>query len=163
LSKPLRKDVFLDLVAKTVKRGPIATGPLETAHSAVAEVMIDPTVVEELAALAAGGEPDFLANLVGQFAQETESRLVELREAVETGDGAAAGRIAHLIQGSGSQLGGRRLALSCGRLEVVATTGSPSAALTELRGVELDYQDLCRTLTDQLAPAHDKQSPCLHA
>ncbi|MDQ1695164.1 MAG: two-component system, sensor histidine kinase and response regulator, partial [Frankiaceae bacterium] len=111
LSKPLRKDVFLDLVAKTVKSGPIATGPLEAAHSAVAEVMIDPAVVEELAALAAGGEPDFLPNLIGQFARETESRLVELREAVETGDGAAAGRIAHIIQGSGSQLGGRRLAL----------------------------------------------------
>jgi hypothetical protein len=31
-----------------------------------------------------------------------------------------------------------------------------------MRGVEMDYQDLRRTLTELMAPADDRHFPCLH-
>jgi HPt (histidine-containing phosphotransfer) domain-containing protein len=124
--------------------------------------MIDAAVLAELFAMADGGEPEFLANLVDQFARETESRLIELREAFETDNAPAVGRIAHLIQGSACQLGGRRLAVSCDRLEGNATRGSLSDAATDLQGVEMDYQDLSRALKELMAPTDDRHFPCLH-
>jgi two-component system sensor histidine kinase/response regulator len=162
LAKPLNKDVLLALVAKTMNDGPTTTDPLRVGHTATAEIMIDAAVLAELFAMADGGEPEFLANLVDQFARETESRLIELREAFETDNAPAVGRIAHLIQGSACQLGGRRLAVSCDRLEGNATRGSLSDAATDLQGVEMDYQDLSRALKELMAPTDDRHFPCLH-
>jgi hypothetical protein len=60
-------------------------------------------------------------------------------------------------------LGGRRLALSCGRLEAKATTGLLSEAEPDLQGVEIDYQDLRRTLTELMAPVDEQHARYLHA
>jgi CheY-like chemotaxis protein len=162
LAKPLIKDVLLALVASSAKSGPTATDAAPAAHAATTEVMIDPAVLEELFALAEGSGHDFLPNLVDQFVRETEPRLVELRTALEAGDAASVGRIAHVIQGSALQLGGRRLALSGSRLESKATAGLIADASADMRGVEMDYQDLRRTLTELMAPADDRHFPCLH-
>jgi CheY-like chemotaxis protein len=164
LAKPLIKGVLLALVAKTVTSGHGTTdaAPL-VAHPATAEVMIDPAVLDELLALAESSGHDFLPNLVEQFVRETEPRLVELRTAVETGAADSVGGIAHLIQGSALQLGGRRLALSCSRLENKATAGFVADARPDMQGVDMDYQDLRRTLTELMAPADDQHFPCLHA
>jgi CheY-like chemotaxis protein/HPt (histidine-containing phosphotransfer) domain-containing protein len=163
LAKPLNKDLLLALVAKTVTSGPTTTDPPPIRPASTAEMMVDPAVLSELFALGDTGEHGFLDRLVDQFIRETEPRLVELREAVESGDTAAVSRIAHIIQGSGCQLGGRRLALSCSRLEAKATTGSLSEARPDLHGVEMDYQDLRRTLMQLMDPSDDRHSPCLHA
>jgi CheY-like chemotaxis protein len=163
LAKPLNKDVLLILLATTIKNGPTTTDPPPTRRESTAEPMIDQAVLSQLSALGEIGVHDFLDRLVHQFVRETEPRLVELREALDAGDATAVGRIAHIIQGSGCQLGGRRLALSCSRLEAKATTGSLSDARTDLRGVEMDYQDLRRTLMQLMAPSDDRHFPCLHA
>jgi HPt (histidine-containing phosphotransfer) domain-containing protein len=114
--------------------------------------MIDPEVLDELFVLGEVGALPFLADLVDQFVRETEPRLVDLREAMEAGDADDVIRIAHIIQGSGCQLGGRRLALSCGRLENKAATGLLGEAAIDLQGVEIDYHDLCRALTELMEP-----------
>ncbi|MDQ1603916.1 MAG: two-component system, sensor histidine kinase and response regulator, partial [Actinomycetota bacterium] len=152
LAKPLRKGALLALVAKTMRNGPTPTDPPLVGHAAASEVMIDPEVLDELFVLGEGGELPFLADLVDQFVRETEPRLVDLREALEAGDADDVIRIAHIIQGSGCQLGGRRLALSCGRLESKAATGLLAEAAIELQGVEIDYHDLCRALTELMEP-----------
>jgi CheY-like chemotaxis protein/signal transduction histidine kinase len=163
LAKPLNKDVLLTLVARTIKSGPTTSDPPPVRHASTAETMIDQTVLSQLSALGESGEHDFLDRLVHQFVRETEPRLVDLREAFDAGDAASVGRIAHIIQGSGCQLGGRRLALSCSRLEAKATTGSLLDARTDLQGVEMDYQDLRRTLLQLMAPSDGRHFPCLHA
>jgi HPt (histidine-containing phosphotransfer) domain-containing protein len=95
-------------------------------------------------------EQDFVAELVDQFVHDTELRLVELRNALEVEDAGAVARIAHSIKGSGGQLGGRRLALSCGRLERKAANGRLSEARIDLREVEFDFLELRGVLTQQL-------------
>jgi PAS domain S-box-containing protein len=161
LAKPLNKDVLLALVATTVMSGPTTTDPLPVAHPAAAEVMIDPVVLSELIVLGQWAGQDFLADLVEQFTHETEQRLAELRAAFEAGDAEGVARVAHLVQGSACQLGGRRLAVSCDRLENKATTGLLAEAGPDLQGLDIDYQDLRRTLTQLMAPGdhRDLASP----
>ncbi len=107
------------------------------------EDTLESAVIEELATF---GE-DFLAQLVDQFLRETDVLFAELRAAREIGDHAAVGRIAHSIKGSSSQIGGRRLALSCDELEEKATCEGASTRECDLQDVEKRYEELRRALT----------------
>jgi PAS domain S-box-containing protein len=152
LSKPLSKDVLLALVAQSVKNGPTPTPLLPRVRRAsAAEIVVDPNVLDELRAVAGDGEPDFVTNLVDQFVRETGLRLVELRSLLELGDLIAVARLAHTLQGSASQLGGRRLALSCERLERTSMAGSLSDAKTDLRVVDINFREMRRTLAQRMS------------
>ena len=154
LSKPVSKDALLSLVARSVKNGADrSAATCHVGHGAGNALIVDPQVFDELRVLGEATEPDFLATLVDQFIAETEPLLVELHRAMEIDDAPAVARIAHSIKGSGDQLGGRRLALSCTRLEAMALEDALSDGQTHMREVEFDCQDLCRTLIRQLAPA----------
>jgi CheY-like chemotaxis protein/HPt (histidine-containing phosphotransfer) domain-containing protein len=162
LAKPVSKDALLALVARLVKNGP-TTDPLPLDDRAgAADVAIDRALLDQLLVLEETAEQGFVADLVGQFVLDTEPLLVQLREAVDVGDTLCVSRIAHAIKGSGSQLGGRRLALSCGRLETRATAGVLTDGQTELREVEIDFEDLRRSLTEWVSPPdrrrHDEPS-----
>jgi PAS domain S-box-containing protein len=152
LSKPVSKDALLALVARSVKESTGMTDPRPSAdYNSVDDVTIDPLVFDELRLLGEATDEDFLAQLVDRFVHDTEPLVAELRAALEVGDSTAVGRIAHNIKGSGAQLGGRRLTLSCSRLEDKARSGCLSEGAVDLQDVEFDYQDLCRTLIHQLA------------
>lgn len=112
-----------------------------------AGVVLDPVVFEELHVLTGSSGEARLTELVSQFAQETEAWLAQLRQAVDAGDAATVGRVAHSIKGSAGQLGGRRLASSCSRLEENATTGSLSDCRNSLGAVENDFAELRHELT----------------
>jgi PAS domain S-box-containing protein len=157
LSKPVNKDALLAVVARFLSRSGVAPAP-RVADGGVPELTIDPAMLDELRVLGVAAERDFLAELVDQFILETEPLLVELGEALEEADGEAVGRIAHSIMGSSAQLGGRRLALSCGLLEGKATAGSLSGGRADLDDVTIDYQDLRRSLIQELSP-DDRQHP----
>ena len=151
LSKPVSKDALLALVARSVKDTAVLTAVLPPSDRALAsESTIDQAVFEELRILG-GLDRSFLTELVDQFGRETEPCLVELRAAVQMGDTSAVARIAHSIKGSSSQLGGRRLAMSCAALERKAAAAGLSGDLTDLQDVELDYHDLRETLLQQLS------------
>jgi two-component system sensor histidine kinase/response regulator len=153
LAKPVSKDALLALVARSVKPGPATSTPAPPVRQATtAEMTIDPVVLDELRVLGKATEQDFVGELIDQFIHDTELRLVELRTALDVDDAVAVARIAHAIKGSGGQLGGRRLALSCGRLERKAAHGRLSEARIDLREVEVDYRELRGVLTQQLAP-----------
>jgi two-component system sensor histidine kinase/response regulator len=152
VAKPVSKDALLALVARSVTRAPIASAlPPLARHTAAAEMTIDPAVLDELRLLGRATEHDFVGELIDQFVHETDLRLVELRHALAVSDVVAVRRIAHAIKGSGGQVGGRRLALSCGRLERKAESGRVAEAQLDLREVEFDYRELRLALTQQVA------------
>lgn len=105
-------------------------------------VVLDPAVFDELRVLTGSSGEARLIELVSLFIQDTEMWLAQLRQAMEVSDTDAVGRIAHGIKGSAGQLGGQRLALSCGRLEENATTGALSDCRIGLGVVENDYLEL---------------------
>jgi HPt (histidine-containing phosphotransfer) domain-containing protein len=152
VAKPVSKETLLALVARSVGHvpAPSLAAPIVDRASGD-DLTIDPAVFDELRLLGEATEQDFLAELVGQFVAETGPLLVELRLAMEIGDAPAVARIAHDIKGSGDQLGGRRLALSCSHLEQMARADSLVDAKTSLQEVNFDYEDLCRTLIRQLS------------
>jgi two-component system, sensor histidine kinase and response regulator len=159
LAKPFSKDALLSMVARSVNEGPAtAEPPQRIGLASAAEMTIDPAVFDELRVLGEADEHDFLAELVDGFTHETEPLLLQLREALEIGDTLTVGNIAHAIKGSCSQLGGRRLASSCARLESKATARSLSDGQNHLLEVEIDYQDLRRTLAKQLSSI-DRECP----
>jgi CheY-like chemotaxis protein len=150
LAKPVSKDALLALVAASLKeKSPPRAGVLpDVDHISVAEITLDPVVFDELRVLGGHSEA-FVGELVDQFVLDTDLLLVDLREVFESGDTIAVSCIAHNIKGSAGQLGARRLASSCGRLETQALVGLRSEAPTSLREVETDYQELRRALAQE--------------
>jgi two-component system sensor histidine kinase/response regulator len=163
LAKPLNKDALLALVAREVNNGAaMSVGAQIEGETAEAEHTLDLVVFGELRALGDFQKGDFLADLVGQFVSDTEPRLAELREALAVGHAATVGRIAHSIEGSGGQLGGRRFALSCSRLQAAAEAGQLAGDETDLDEVETEYHKLCGALKLQLASADHERRRAAH-
>ena len=115
LAKPVSKDALLALLRRSIPVEPAAEKAVPAGpNPAVLEVTIDPVIFDELRALGAASGEDLVAEVADHFVRDTEVLLVQLRDAFEVGDAFATGRIAHTIQGSSAQLGGRQLAASCG-------------------------------------------------
>ena len=158
LAKPVSKDALLATVARSVKKGAatidVASPPVSIPAD---EVVVDPVVFEELRVLGEATEHDLLSDLLAQFMHDTERLLVQLRDAVTSGDAPAVAEIAHALVGTSAQLGGRRLASSLGRVEREASSGSRALGSDDLRHVELDYQELRDTLARRLSSSeHDR-------
>ena len=114
--------------------------------TSVDAITIDRVIFDELR----GFGDEFVAHLIAQFVLHTESLLVRLADAVQSGDHSAAEVIAHTLKGSSAQLGGVRLALSCGRLEDKAVAGLP-VSQNDLEEVAVEYENLRWTMTHQLS------------
>ena len=150
LAKPISKDALLALVARSMNKGVASiSSPSRVGHTSAAEFAIDHAEFDELRLLAEATEHDFVADLIDQFVEQTDLLLRDLREASSNGDASAVGHIAQSIKGSGAQLGGRRLALSCDRLEQKASTGGLAHSPDDLAQVERDYAELRHALTEQ--------------
>jgi CheY-like chemotaxis protein/HPt (histidine-containing phosphotransfer) domain-containing protein len=156
LSKPLGKDALLALLAESVKkRSTGSKAPLSVRRTPLAEITLDPSTFDRLRALGGPGEENFLSELVSRFLEDTERQLLQLEQALVAGNAPEVGRIAHSIQGSGGQLGGRRLALCCRRLEGKARAGCALDVQTDLNEVATAYRDLRESLTQQVAAAEE--------
>jgi len=159
LAKPISKDALLDLVARSLHGGTSPLSPVSrVGHTSADEFAIGHADFDELRLLAEATEHDFVSELIDQFVHDTDLMFVDLRDATSRGDDVAVGHIAHSIQGSGAQLGGRRLALSCSRLVTTATAGDLSHSPDDLREVEHDYAELRVTLTEHRLSV-DRQLP----
>ena len=147
-------------MARSATQGVVASSPTvpRIGHRSAAEFAIDHADFDELRLLAEATEHDFVTELIDQFVAETDLLLADLRAASSHADAVAVASIAHSIMGSGGQLGGRRLALSCGRLESKAIAGELSGDQVDLSEVERDYQELRVALTEQRSSADSPSS-----
>jgi signal transduction histidine kinase/HPt (histidine-containing phosphotransfer) domain-containing protein len=134
LAKPVSKDALLALVAHSLAPDPSV------------EALVDLEVLDQIRLLG-GGASDLLDELVEQFATDSEPLLVELHDAFASDNAAEVVRIGHSLKGASAQLGGRRLASSCGRLEHHAATGELGDGQADLRRVETDYRHTLAALS----------------
>jgi PAS domain S-box-containing protein len=159
LAKPISQDALLAMVARSMNKDADSTrSTTRVGHTSAADFAIGRAEFDELRLLAEATEHDFVTDLIDQFVDDTDLLLRNLREASSIGDASAVGHIAHNIKGSGAQLGGRRLAMSCDRLEETAITGGLSHSPDDLADVERDYAELRDALTEQRLSL-DKQLP----
>ena len=63
------------------------------------------------------GEPDIISELASLFLRDTPRRLDEMLRALSAGEAEELGHLAHALKGSSLNLGARRMASLCTRLE----------------------------------------------
>ena len=117
------------------------------------EVTIDPDVLHQLGLLGEACGTEFLSGLTAHFLDGTRPLMVRLRAGVEEGDTVEVARAAHLVEALAGDLGGRRLAAACRRLGVNALFDSLSEDQSDLRQVEMAYDEMTASLVRLLPSA----------
>ncbi len=145
LSKPASKPLLIAKLAHFLKDGRTAH-QADPVPDAILGGVVDPAVVAELRALGEEAGPDFFPQLVSQFVGDVETRLRDLRTALQAGDAGAVGGMAHSVKGSSATMGGRRLASACARLERRAQAGLLVLGAQELRELEEEFERLRQVL-----------------
>jgi len=92
---------------------------------------ISPARLEELRELDPDGSARLVASLFTDLLAQAAGDLATLASAIETGDGAALGRVAHGLHGAAAKLGATDVARVCAELEVAAR----SSRLEDARGL----------------------------
>ena len=86
-----------------------------------------------------GDDPEFLAELVGDFLQDAPVQLESLREASISGDAARAMRAAHTLKGNSRTFGAGELASLCQEAEAAAGLGDLDAVLARVAGIDDEW------------------------
>jgi CheY-like chemotaxis protein/HPt (histidine-containing phosphotransfer) domain-containing protein len=103
------------------------------------EAVLDPAVLHGLRELREPGAPDPLQELVELFLRDARPKLEKMAAAAEKNDPSALAAAAHSLKGSASNLGARRLAALCGRLEKHAKSSEWTDAASLLLTVQSEF------------------------
>jgi HPt (histidine-containing phosphotransfer) domain-containing protein len=90
-------------------------------------------------------EPGFLAEVIESFFVTAEESIERMKEAIEAGDSDALRAAAHMVRGSGQQLGAQRFAATCARLESIGALAEAPPLVVEL---ERDLERARESLTN---------------
>jgi CheY-like chemotaxis protein len=156
LAKPVRQEDLEEVLGRWVAQGPAEAatgGVLATEDSAEHEANggdrpLDPEVLAGLREL---GDEELLAELAGMFFDDASSRLGELREAVEAGDAAGVGRVAHTLKGSSGNMGATRMSEICAEIEESGASGDLARAPGLLEGLEEEFGRVRQALEAETA------------
>ena len=83
-----------------------------------------------------------LREVIRSFLDQTPSVLSELRDAATRADIPSIRRIAHMLKGTSSTLGGHELAGRCAEIEGVGETGCIADARSRVTAVEASYRTI---------------------
>jgi HPt (histidine-containing phosphotransfer) domain-containing protein len=99
-----------------------------------------------------GDDRDLLEEIVGMFLHDVPIRMHEVRVGLAKGDLDAVVRVAHMLRGTGAQVGARALAAAAFELERSAVTGMMPAVEAALAKLDGAVADLFRELGADLQP-----------
>jgi hypothetical protein len=105
--------------------------------------------------LQAPGRPDFLAQVVGVFRNETPAHLAALRQAAEQGDHLTLRLTAHALKGNAATFGAHELDSSCVQLEQLAGSGTTEGAGRLIDELTLAFHRVEAALVQAIAPRDD--------
>lgn len=167
ISKPVRWADLQAVVQRWVGRVPAA--PMDAAGHLAAETAaptvsagaagdgpLDQATLRNLRRLAPRGNSQALIELIETFLENTSARLLELRAALTSGDGAAIARIAHSLKGSTGSFGALRLSGLLGRLEALGKSQTLAGAAEQLAEIEAEYARVQAVFAQELAAAQQE-------
>jgi CheY-like chemotaxis protein len=131
-----------DYIAKPVSQAELAShlndwsAKLHGSAEAPAEPAVDPQRLAELVALADGDDPLWLESVLARFLEDTGSRVVRIRAAIEEHDARAVRDAAHALKGSAANIGAVPLSRLAQRLQQLADTGSLDGAFDVVAELE---------------------------
>ncbi len=117
------------------------------------EAILDQEVLAELRDCARPGETAFVSGLIGVFMRDLTTRLIALRAGVSRRDADAVRTSAHALRGASAEIGARRMAALCGRIEDGARTGDPSDLRSLIGEIEAEAESLRAALEVEQARA----------
>ena len=100
---------------------------------------LDPKVIDSLRQLTPAGEADVLSEVLNLFLDEAPKKIRALQEAVNRGDAAEAGRVAHSLKGSSGNIGADSMMDVCRRIDDLATAGDLAAVAPLLPSLTSEY------------------------
>jgi PAS domain S-box-containing protein len=127
---------------------PVAAAPRAPAPPSEAPVL-DPETLSSLRSLQEPGEPSMLAELIDIFLRETPATVTALEEAGAQAHPDLLKERAHSLKGTASNLGARRLARLCARLEAGAADGVLTGMTELLEQIRAEYQRVCAALEEE--------------
>ena len=108
-------------------------------HGDEQELVIDRARWDELADLGDEEDPEWVTSILRRFEEDTESRLVKLVVAAETGDAASLGQIAHALKGSCWNIGATRMASIAQQLQEMGQRGGTDGATEIVNALETAF------------------------
>jgi two-component system sensor histidine kinase/response regulator len=105
-----------------------------------------PQVLDRVGAM---GSADLVTKVIGLYLNDSPQRLRELREALERGDTAGRGRIAHALKSASANLGAMTLGELCQRMERLGGTASTNEAQELLAAIEAEYAQVDAELSSR--------------
>jgi CheY-like chemotaxis protein/HPt (histidine-containing phosphotransfer) domain-containing protein len=142
ISKPVRPERLRAAVEKWSGRVPGARAPRDPALPAApaGRKVVDTSVLDQLGGLQPSSGADIIVEFIEIFLTDLPARRAAIREAVESGKGAAITTAAHALKGSSAYMGARELHRLCqeleaaGRREDAKTASMIAVALEEEAG-----------------------------
>jgi CheY-like chemotaxis protein len=122
------------------------------AASAAAAASVDLTVLDNLAAMAEGGE-EFVTRLIGTFVSDTSSRLVTLHVAIEAGDMSSIERTGHALKGSSGNMGATGMATIGAALQGAGQKQDVTGAKVLIDDMETEFTRV-RSVLESAFPSH---------
>jgi hypothetical protein len=135
VSKPVTPAELEKVLARWVRASRPA--PAVAAPAPRAEDALDETIVQSL--MSVDDDGTLMDEVVATFVRIAPVRIGALRKAVRAGDPVALERAAHSFYGSCGNLGCRRMADLCARLEILGRSGSTTGSPDVVREIEEAY------------------------
>ena len=129
VAKPIRLEELTAALARCV---PLDNRAATTGHA------IDASALEQLDATA-GGDTDFMRELIAMFLSDSPKQLSALREAVEQGDAVTAHRCAHTLKSTAATFGATELSSLCQHLEADSKAGDLDGAASRVAAAEAEF------------------------
>ncbi|MGE5127076.1 MAG: response regulator [Betaproteobacteria bacterium] len=154
VSKPVTPESLEAVLQRWVGARPGEPPPRPFAVPAGAGDLLDEAIVRGLMAIDDDGT--LMDELVAAFLRIAPARLAEIRAAAR-GDATKLERAAHSLYGTCSNLGCRRMAEHCARLEALGRSGSVEGALALAGSLEAEYEAV-RPHVEALPSRHPSRS-----
>ncbi len=149
ISKPVGPEALSAVLARWAKSGEATASPPLAERTA--EGPIDRSVLASLRRIDPTG--DLLVEVIDAFLGLAPAKLAALRSAAAKGDAKRLEREAHSFLGSCTNLGARRMAALCARLEQEGRMGSSNGALAVVAALESDLAGVKEALQAEKARA----------
>ena len=148
LAKPIDRDELMGVIRAVAEQTVPEAAPARPEQ--VGDEVVDPEVLVNLEKLEAGGHFP-LADFIQLYLADSRKRLAALKTALQVGDGTLVEREAHTFKGNSLQVGARRLAALCQRLEDLGEESEVAAATGLFWEVEVEMGLVQRSLEAFLA------------
>ncbi|MGA8257737.1 MAG: response regulator [Nocardioides sp.] len=135
LTKPVRADELAAVLARTAAVTPERDPEPTSAPGPVLDRAIDPAALEALTGHLGEAGAGFRQSLTSTWILDAEQQVIQLKQAVELDDEAAAARVCHSLRSGSAALGAVEVVTACAALETRVAAGEPGVLAADVAAI----------------------------